>query len=74
MLSSRKRLRHYEDGDGDSEVESKARAAEKQGYHSGTTAVVGVLRENDFIVANAGDSKCVFSSNGMCNCVLIDVD
>ena len=63
MLSSRKRL-HCDDNDYNDVTETKTRATEKQGYHSGTTAVVGVLRENDFIVANAGDSKCVLASKG----------
>lgn len=39
-------------------------SVDKQGYHSGTTAVVGILRDNNFIVANAGDSKCVLGSRG----------
>ena len=42
----------------------KKSPAKKQGYHSGTTAVVGVLRDSEFIVANAGDSKCVLASKG----------
>lgn len=65
MLSSRKRLRLYDDSDCGDETQSKARTVVKQGYHSGTTAVVGVLRENEFIVANAGDSKCVLASKGI---------
>lgn len=43
---------------------SNPRSLAKQGYRSGTTAVVGILREKEFIVANAGDSKCVLSLKG----------
>ncbi|XP_039594215.1 protein phosphatase 1G [Polypterus senegalus] len=34
------------------------------GSDSGTTAVVAVIRGNQLIVANAGDSRCVVSENG----------
>lgn len=43
----------------------KANRRDKQGYHSGTTAVVGILGDNEFVVANAGDSKCVLSLKGI---------
>ncbi len=60
---SRKRLHPADEGNGCSPKKTNKR--DKQGYHSGTTAVVGILRENEFIVANAGDSKCVLSHKGM---------
>jgi len=63
---SRKRM--YPDRDNrDIEEESPKKSMPsraKEGYYSGTTAVVGILREKEFIVANAGDSKCVLSSKG----------
>ena len=67
---SRKRLHPDEDMCMDAPMfdaskPKRPRVLAKQGYHSGTTAVVGILRENDFVVANAGDSKCVLASKGM---------
>ncbi len=61
------RKREYpedEDMEESSPKKSNPRSLAKQGYRSGTTAVVGILREKKFIVANAGDSKCVLSSRG----------
>lgn len=63
-VATRKRLRPDRDACADAPKMSNPRTMDKQGYHSGTTAVVGILRENDFIVANAGDSKCVLASEG----------
>ena len=37
---------------------------EKPGYDSGCTAVVALLKGNQLVVANAGDSRCVVSRNG----------
>lgn len=37
---------------------------ESEGYESGTTAVVCLIKDNQIIVANAGDSRCVLSSDG----------
>ncbi|XP_028676149.1 protein phosphatase 1G [Erpetoichthys calabaricus] len=37
---------------------------EEPGSDSGTTAVVALIRGNQLIVANAGDSRCVVSENG----------
>lgn len=76
FLSTRKRI-HPGDDDNDEvyggDVQKKATpgTSYKQGYHSGTTAVVGILREDDFIVANAGDSKCVLASKGMYICCTV---
>lgn len=36
-----------------------------QGYHSGTTAVLCLLRGGKLVVANAGDSRCVLSNKGL---------
>ena len=36
-----------------------------QGYHSGTTAVLCLLRGDKLVVANAGDSRCVLSNKGL---------
>lgn len=82
FLSTRKRI-HPGDDDNDEvyggDVQKKATpgTSYKQGYHSGTTAVVGILREDDFIVANAGDSKCVLASKGtyvyMLYCICVQV-
>lgn len=38
---------------------------EEPGFDSGCTAVVALLRENDLYVANAGDSRCIVSRNGL---------
>lgn len=65
--TSRKRLCPDTDHDimnDSSPKKSNPRGLDKQGYRSGTTAVVGILRDNDFVVANAGDSKCVLASKG----------
>ena len=63
---SRKRHNLSYCDDGDVHVSSpKKPKSDKQGYHSGTTAVVGILRESDFVVANAGDSKCIIASKGV---------
>eukprot|EP00271_Cylindrocystis_brebissonii_P005813 TRINITY_DN1813_c0_g1_i2.p1 TRINITY_DN1813_c0_g1~~TRINITY_DN1813_c0_g1_i2.p1 ORF type:complete len:573 (-),score=160.49 TRINITY_DN1813_c0_g1_i2:1773-3491(-) len=35
-----------------------------RGPHAGCTAVVAVIRGNDLVVANAGDSRCVMSRRG----------
>ncbi|KAG6414606.1 hypothetical protein SASPL_121979 [Salvia splendens] len=35
-----------------------------KGPHSGSTACVAVIGENQLVVANAGDSRCVISRNG----------
>lgn len=66
---TRSRKRQCPDGDHEdieerSPKKSNPRGLAKQGYRSGTTAVVGILREKEFIVSNAGDSKCVLSSRG----------
>lgn len=37
---------------------------DEEGYHSGTTAVVCILKGDELTVANAGDSRCVVSSKG----------
>ena len=67
---TRKRLRPSDEGNGAyGRSPKKAEKKDKQGYHSGTTAVVGILRENDFLVANAGDSKCVLSHKGTYVCI-----
>ena len=64
------RKRHHpdcgydDDTNDDNPKKFNPRGLDKQGYRSGTTAVVGILRENDLIVANAGDSKCVLASKG----------
>lgn len=64
----RKRLHPNNEDDSCGSVPKKSNpgpmSVDKQGYHSGTTAVVGILRDSDFIVANAGDSKCVLGSRG----------
>ena len=61
----RSRKRVYPDRDIEEESPKKSVPNRpKEGYCSGTTAVVGILREKEFIVANAGDSKCVLSSKG----------
>ena len=40
-----------------------------EGYHSGTTAIACLVQEDQLIVANAGDSRCVLSSGGhYCAC------
>ena len=41
--------------------------ANTMGIHSGTTAVACLLRENQLIVANAGDSRCILSCKGKCS-------
>lgn len=38
---------------------------DSEGYESGTTAVVCLVRNGEIIVANAGDSRCVLSSKGI---------
>ena len=38
---------------------------DEEGYHSGTTAVVCILKGDELTVANAGDSRCVVSSKGL---------
>lgn len=34
----------------------------KQAFYSGTTAVVGLIKENRIYVANAGDSRCTMAT------------
>ena len=67
FLRSRKRL-HPEDDMDDltlSEYSAKRREImDEEGYHSGTTAVVCIIRGDELTVANAGDSRCVVSSKG----------
>lgn len=38
---------------------------DSEGYESGTTAVVCLIRNGEITVANAGDSRCVLSSKGI---------
>lgn len=64
LSPTRKRLHPVDDASMDTRKKSPSKAMDKQGYHSGTTAVVGVLRDSEFIVANAGDSKCVLACRG----------
>ncbi|XP_054153555.1 probable protein phosphatase CG10417 [Oppia nitens] len=45
-------------------VEPHTVSYEKPGYDSGCTAVVALLRGNQLLVANAGDSRAVVSRNG----------
>jgi protein phosphatase 1G len=45
---------------------------EEPGKDSGCTAVVAVLRDNALYVANAGDSRCVVSKNGIAEDMSID--
>ena len=51
------------------------RPSDKEGFHSGTTAVVCLLRgaeggcRGTLFVANAGDSRCVLSSDGELVCI-----
>ena len=48
-----------------SEFHAKRREImDEEGFHSGTTAVVCVLKGVELTVANAGDSRCVVSSKG----------
>lgn len=47
---------------------SKRRESSEEGHESGTTAVVCLLRGTQVLVANAGDSRCVMSSNGEWRC------
>ncbi|XP_064382077.1 protein phosphatase 1G-like isoform X2 [Halichondria panicea] len=42
----------------------KRREQSEEGHESGTTAVVCLLRGEKVFVANAGDSRCILSSNG----------
>ncbi len=46
----------------------KRREQSEEGHESGTTAVVCLLRGEKVFVANAGDSRCILSSNGGCAC------
>eukprot|EP00257_Ricinus_communis_P013298 XP_015570706.2 probable protein phosphatase 2C 60 [Ricinus communis] len=39
-----------------------------QGPNSGCTACVAIIRENQLVVANAGDSRCVISRKGQDSC------
>ncbi len=45
----------------------KRREQSEEGHESGTTAVVCLLRGEKVFVANAGDSRCILSSNGGCS-------
>ena len=36
-----------------------------EGYECGTTAVLCMVKGGELIVANAGDSRCVLSRNGV---------
>ena len=38
---------------------------DSEGYESGTTAVICLVRNGEIVVANAGDSRCVLSSKGI---------
>ncbi|KAM4593165.1 protein phosphatase 1G [Odontesthes bonariensis] len=60
-----------EEGEEDSEDEDEEEMClpgmdgkEEPGSDSGTTAVVGLIRGKQLIVANAGDSRCVVSERG----------
>lgn len=67
FLRSHKRP-HPEDDVDDlalSEYSAKRREImDEEGYHSGTTAVVCIVKGDELTVANAGDSRCVVSSKG----------
>ncbi|KAL1557399.1 protein-serine/threonine phosphatase [Salvia divinorum] len=43
-----------------------------RGPHSGSTACVAVIGENQLVVANAGDSRCVISRNGQAHELSVD--
>ena len=40
------------------------------GPTSGTTACVAIIRDNQLVVANAGDSRCVMSRGGQVEILL----
>ena len=67
-FARRSRKRPHPDNDIDdltpSEYSAKMHEVMDEGYHSGTTAVVCILKGNELTVANAGDSRCVVSSKG----------
>ena len=44
--------------------EQEVETCDPEGYESGSTALVCVIRGQKVIVANAGDSRCVLSSKG----------
>jgi len=66
---SRKRPHSEEFEDELEELESPKRlcrpVVDDEGYHSGTTAVVCLLRGKTLVVANAGDSRCVLAHKGL---------
>jgi len=66
---SRKRPHSEELEDEQEELESPKRlcrpVVDDEGYHSGTTAVVCLLRGKTLVVANAGDSRCVLAHKGL---------
>ena len=68
-FTRRSRKRPHPDDDIDdltlSEYSAKRHEVmDEEGYHSGTTAVVCILKGDELTVANAGDSRCVVSSKG----------
>ncbi|CAH1773594.1 unnamed protein product [Owenia fusiformis] len=54
-----------EDEDDDDELEETECASEEPGSDSGCTAVLALIKDNELYVANAGDSRCVLSRNGV---------
>lgn len=66
---SRKRPRSEEDDHQMNALDSAKRlcrpVTDDHGYHSGTTAVLCLLRGDELVVANAGDSRCVLSNKGL---------
>lgn len=68
LRGSRKRPHPADDMDDLTLREYSAKRREvmdEEGFHSGTTAVVCVLKGDELTVANAGDSRCVVSSKGL---------
>lgn len=55
-----------EEEKGEGQKGEEQEICDPEGYESGSTAVVCIIRGQKVIVANTGDSRCILSSKGVC--------